>query len=297
MSLRRAIKITFAASIVAVASSLVWFALGVSDNGRISAQSNQPEVSEPKCSFWLDTDGNGEGDEPFDTGPGQLVLQDSPVVGGCEFMLRASKAVTLEFDSDLIDWEAVVELDRRSSQPNNITVDRGSPGISVEPTTGMRVMVNITNGHTQRSGRDREVSDRYQQDAYIHQVQIPDTFRVLGMHAVTADGLRDSHEENAETATEAYIDAHENILDRSGELPSWTIELANRWLEAGYPEVAVSIIEAVRLDTGESGGINWWIWIGVPVGVAAMALIAFGIALIIRERRDRRDATYHSDNL
>ncbi len=298
MSLCRAAAASFAMLFVAVALAACLILFSFADAQLVSAQGSRPEISDPECSFWLDINGDGEGDERFDTGPGQYVLQDAPVVGGCEFTLRTAQPITLKFDSDLFNWSAEVELDREPSRQNNFTVDQASSSITIDITSGMQVKVNITQGHTQRSGREREVADRYRQDAYIHQVQTPDTFRVLGIQAVSTDGLRDSHEENANTASIAYINARQRIIERTGELPEWTIELATEWLDNGYPEVSNSIIDSERGDSGGSQGANWWIWLGMLIlGIFIGSVVTGIIGRIVQARQDQMESLAYSDDL
>ena len=50
----------------------------LSASGPAQDSSATPEITEPECSFWLDYDGDGEGNEPFDADPDEYILTRNP---------------------------------------------------------------------------------------------------------------------------------------------------------------------------------------------------------------------------
>ncbi len=262
----------YRSSTTLVAALLIFVAVAVSllpGNVVLSQQSSsnpeRPEITEEDCSFWIDSDADGEGNIRIEPEPDQLVHQDSPVVGGCTFKLSAPKEATMEIESELVEWEVNVEIKREPDTSNEFTLYLGDTRIP-DIEGDMRVVINFSDGHTPRSIRSRTLPDRYRHDAYRHDVQIPEAFRLLGVTVITSDGLKDRLEQDVQSASDAYISTRQRIAESGAELPEWAVTLATDWLEKGYPQVADEIIFAARGHSGigsGSGGINWWMWLAI----------------------------------
>ena len=269
-----------AAVVIVLASALVAVATPgqLSAAGPLQAGSESPEIAQPECSFWLDHDTDGEGDEPFATAPDSLVLQQSPIVGGCTFKLSAPDEATLLVASELVDWEVEVELKR---EPGGIEEFKMYPGRTEIPGVQgrMRVIANFAKGATPRSGKSRTLPDGYRYEA-----QIPKEFRLIEITVTTPDGRKDRLERNATSASGAFISAHRLVSDENIGAPAWTVALAEEWLEQGYPQIADSLMAA---DSGtESGGVNWWMWTAIATwGVAAGGLIAAAAVFILMNNK------------
>lgn len=268
-----------AAVVIVMASALVVVAAPgqLSAAGPLQAGSESPEIAEPECSFWLDHDTDGEGDEPFVTDPGSLALQQSPVVGGCTFKLNAPDEATLLVASELVDWEVEVELKR---EPGGAEEFKMYPGRTEIPGVQgrMRVIANFAKGATPRSGKSRTLPDGYR-----HEAQIPKEFRLIEITVTTPDGRKDRLERNATSASGAFISAHRLVSDGNIGAPAWTVALAEEWLEQGYPQVSDSLMAADSANSGAgSGGVNWWMWIAIATwGVTAGGLIAAAAVFIL----------------
>lgn len=229
-----------------------------------------PEITEPECSFGMDYDGDGEGEEPFDAKPEQHILQETTIAGGCTFQLRAPVAATLIVDSDLQDWEVQVELQREPNPPDSYTVYPGDPNID-NVQGRMEVTANFRRGDTPRSMEPRTLDGEYQYEA-----QIPEAFRLLEITVTTPEGLKDRLERNVRAASGEYIKVHRKLSDSREELPGWAIALTEEWLEEGYPQVADSIInQALETDEDGGGSPNWWMWAAIATWAVA------GIATVV----------------
>ena len=114
-------------------------------SGPSQSGSEAPDIAEPECSFWLDHDNDGEGDEPFEADA--YVLQETPVVGGCSFKLQAPDEATILMASELKDWEVEVELKREPGPTDDFKMYSGRteiPGVK----GNMRVILNFAEGDT-----------------------------------------------------------------------------------------------------------------------------------------------------
>ena len=224
---------------------------------------NTPDITDKECAFWLDHNGDGKGDDRLS---GEYILQETPVVGGCDFKLSAPEVATIIVESELTDWEAEVEIKREPGPSEGFKIYPGRaeiPGMDGR----MRVIVNFVAGDTPRSEKSRVL-----QDGYRHEVQIPDEFRILEVTVTTADGSKDWLAKNAQAASSEYIRVHRIISERQGEVPEEIVTLAKEWMAEGYPQVAASIIE---LDTDSAAGVgSWWKWAaGAIVGVIIIAIV------------------------
>ena len=249
---------------VAIATT-VHFGIPVPLSGSVPQQES-PEITEEECAFWLDYDDDGEGNQRIGEG---FVLQETAVVGGCDFKVSVPEPAAIKFESELDDWEADVEVKREPGTTDEYKIYSGKPDI-VGVEGSMRVIVNFVRGHTPRTGRVRDLPDDYR-----HIVQIPVRFRLLEVSVITPDGSQDRLEQNAESATGAYIASHGTMREMDN-IPDWCEKLAGSWLEDGYPQVATSVAEAcVQSDPGIGG---WWRWAAIITWVA-LPLIAIAVAL------------------
>ena len=251
-------------------------------SGLLQSNLDSPEIAEPECSFWLDHDNDGEGDEPFDADSESLVLQDSPVVGGCSFKLNTSAEATLLVASELMDWEVDVEIKREPGPTEDFKMYLGRteiPGVK----GSMRVIANFARGNTPRSGKSRSLPD-----GYGYEAQIPEEFRLLEITVTTPDGSKDRLERNARSASGAYIGAQRLVSDGDAELPEWAVTLAKEWLEDGYPQVAKSIMATDSASAASAGSrTNWWKWIAIVtwVGVVVVGVVAVTL-IVVNARRE-----------
>lgn len=255
----------------------------LSASGPRQGGADAPEISEPECSFWLDHNNDGEGDEPFDAEPDNYILQETPIIGGCTFKLNARESATLIFQSELKDWEAEVETKREpgpSEYFNMYPAGRAEiPGIK----GSMRVDVRFRRGDTPRSGKSRT-----QPDNYRHEVQIPQEFRLLEITAIAPDGGKDRLEQSVRSASGAYINVQRRI-ERAGDLPEWAITLGGQWLEEGYPQVADSVVAtATDYPDSGSGGSAWWMWTAITTWIVIIAGVGI-LAIVLRRNSNKEE--------
>lgn len=263
-----ALLLSSAAALILLVAPGILAAAGPAQDG-----ADAPEITEPECSFWLDYDDDGEGDEPFEAEPEEYILQETPVVGGCTFKLNAPTAVTMLVESELRDWEAIVALKR---EPDPAEEFRMYPGRGKRDgiSGSMRVTANLDGG-TPRSSKIRNLADGYRQE-----VQIPEQFRLLEISVTTPDGSRDRLELNVRSASGAYLHANDKVSQARANLPDWVIRLAEEWLSEGYPQVADSIIAGAAANTdGDTAGANWWMW-GF-IGTWALILVGLLIVAVV----------------
>lgn len=236
------------------------------------------DIADRECSFWLDFDGDGEGDDPIDTAPGGYTRQETAIVGGCEFRLNTPAQSTLVVRSELNRWSSEVELTREPGSPRRVTLQPGDteiPGLE----GGYRVIISHQ-GATPRSGKSRPVGDDYD-----HEVQIPRSLRLLEVTVTTPDGISDRLEENIQSASSAYIDVHQRISQYDGDdAASPSVTLAGELLAEGYPQIADRVM-ALDMASTDKSGINWWMWITIAIiALSALGGIAFAI-FIARQNR------------
>ena len=233
------------------------------------SSTDTPEISDPECSFYLDRDKDGEGNERFDAEPDNHIPQETHVVGGCEFKLNAPANVTMVVESDLKEWSGDVELTEEPNDPKEYQVYSGNN--EIPNVQGTMVITANFRGNTPRSIKSRTMPDGYQ-----HDVQIPEEFRLMGITVITADGRKDRLERNVQSASLAYIQVRNLMLDPDEERPDWVNSLTDEWLNKGYPQVADSIVVQASAARGGNTGVNYWLWsfIGtwVLIGIATLAL-------------------------
>ena len=263
------------------------------------ADAQDPDITVEECAFFIDNDGDTEGDTPFQTGDDLFIVQDSLVVGGCSFKLNAPKEVSLQIETDLIDWNARVEIFR--------TPDRVSreeywlyPGDFELPRLqgDMEIKFNFTKGFTPRSIKTVTVPARYRDLDYEHQVQIPKLFRLLGISSIAADGRIDRLERNVQSASLAYINANQRAVDAEDELAEWASTIATHWLQEGYPRVAEDIIhDASNRETDAERTGASWMWLAIATWLVIIILIAGCIVYYIVAVRNNTegDVRPHSD--
>lgn len=250
---------------------LLSHALPLSASGLLQG-SDAVDIADRECTFWLDFDGDGEGDELIDTAPGNYTRQETAIVGGCEFRLNTPAQSTLVVTSELKRWISEVELTREPGSPNRITLQPGDteiPGLE----GGYRVIISHR-GTTPRSGKSRPVGDDY-----AHEVQVPLSLRLLEVEVTTPDGTSDRLEENIQSASSAYIDAHRRIAEHDGnDTASPSVILAGELLAEGYPQIADRVMILDAVSTAD-GGTNWWMW--STIAIALLVLVAIALAIFI----------------
>ncbi|MCY4559618.1 MAG: hypothetical protein OXF79_25255 [Chloroflexi bacterium] len=240
------------------------------------------DISETECAFWLDFDGDGEGDEAVEIHPDKYIRQEMPVVGGCEVRLNTQEEATLVLVSELTDWSSEVEVIQEPGMPRPFTLHPGKNEIAGLQGS-MRIEVNHT-GVTPRSVKLRTLRDGYE-----HQVQVPRPFRLLEVTIITPDGRLDRLEESVQSASAAYISAHQLVFgsrfapDATGQ--SEVVALANALLEQGYPQIASDVL---ALESGSVGGgvSAMWMWTAIALAVVVLALIAGAIAVVLASKRN-----------
>ncbi len=235
-----------------------------------------PEIAEPECSFYLDRDGDGEGNERFDAEPEEYVPQETPIVGGCTFKLNTPAEATMVVESELKDWNGDFKLKKEPGIP---TEHKVYPGDKEIPNVQGSMVVTLNfRGNTPRSIRSRTLPD-----GYWHEVQIPEEFQLLEVTVVTADGRRDRLEKSVKTASVAHIQAYRQLSEQETELPNWAVALAQERLAEGYPQFADHVITmAMNSGNAGSGGINRWMWSAIITWAVIFILGAVGGLLYIK---------------
>jgi len=239
---------------------------------------NMPEVSDPECSFYLDRDNDGEGNERFDTSSETYVPQQTQVVGGCEFRLNAPVRATLLFESELVDWNGEVRLKQEPNPAIEQSVYAGDN--EIPDIFGSMVVTANFRGATPRSIRPRTLPDNYK-----HEVQIPRNLRLISIVAITADGREDRLERNVQAASASYIQVH-NLLSDGDDLPEWARTLGQKWLEEGYPQVADSIITRATSGGEVGGGLNGWMVTSIVLAVLLLIAVVTAGVVINKVRSD-----------
>ncbi len=238
------------------------------------------DIYDKECTFWLDFDDDGEGDEEIDTDPGSYARQETPVVGSCEFKLNSPAAATLLLQTELVEWRSEVEIVREPGLPERKVLQPGRVVIP-ELEGGMKITVE------HRGLTPRSVKSRALRDDYKHEVQVPRPFRLLEIIVTTPAGEYDRLEENASSASNAYIQTHQRISDLNigdeATGPANITALAGELLDDGYPQIADRLLD-VEIESPD--GTNWWKWIAI--GVITMAVIAIAAigAIVWQSRRN-----------
>lgn len=279
-SLLRAVAVVIlaAAPFVALAPSILHGA------GPAQDVSTRPEITDVECNFYLDPDGDGKENQPFEADPEEYIPQETAVIGGCEFKLNAPVEATLIIESELQDWEAEVKLTR---EPDPSEEFRMYPGhLEIEELKGsMLVNVAIEDGKTPRSVQLRDLTEGYRQE-----VQEPEVFRLLEVTVITPDGSKDRLEQNVQSASGPYLAAERNLSAAQDEMPGWVTDLAGEWLSDGYPQVADSILNYAEdnLETGSEAPI--WMLLAL-VGWAIIAIAVIGGVIFILMNRSKQSGT------
>ena len=248
------------------------------------------DISETECAFWLDFDGDGEGDEAVEIHPDKYIRQETPVVGGCEVRLNTQEEATLVLVSELTDWSSEVEVIQEPGMPRPFTLHPGKNEIP-----GLRGSMRIEVTHT--GVTPRSVKLRTLRDGYEHQVQVPRSFRLLEITIITPDGRLDRLEESVQSASAAYISSHQLVFGSrfapDATRPSEVVTLANDLLEQGYPQIATDVLD---LEAGSVGkGVSAvWKWTAITLAVVVMALIAGAIAIYYASKRNLPTGTVRS---
>lgn len=238
------------------------FASGPLQNGSGSSV----DIADRECAFWLDFDGDGEGDDAIDTGPDHYARQETAVVGGCTFRLNTDAEATLVVVSELNDWKATVEIIRNPGAPETKTLYPARPKIP-GLQGGMEIRIDHR-GTTPRSEKNRTL-----RDDYSHSVQTPRQFRLLEVTVTTPDGISDRLEQGVQSASSAYIETHRRTSGYPQD-DSPAVTLAAELLSEGYPQVADRVLGLA--DAPVSTGTNWWMWTTIAI-LAVVAIAVVGV--------------------
>ncbi len=230
------------------------------------------DIRDEECSFWLDYDGDGEGNQPFDTGADAYLPQHTPVVGGCAFSLDAKETATLIVESELDDWSAEVDLKRAPGSSQVVTLHPARNDVS-DISGGMTVGFRLW-GKTPRSIKNREL-----EEGYHHEVQIPRNFRLFEITLATNSGGEERIAEESNSASNAYIYASELIA--SGDSNT---TLASELLDEGYPQIAARV-HKLGEDSNGSGPGGWWQWAAIATWVGALFVAIVAVALLMMNRQ------------
>ena len=274
-------RASLVASILLLASAFL-LAHPVSSSGLAQSIVESVDIDGQECTFWLDFDDDGEGDSEIETERNSYALQQTPVVGSCEFKLNTSAASTLVLATELDNWRSIVEIveepglpDRKVLQPGRVEV----PGL----TGGMKITVEL------RGATPRSIKNRTLRDDYHHDVQVPRPFRLLDITVTTPSGTYDRLEVAANSASGAFIENHKRVADRIVEDadpdPDTVEALASELLDEGYPQIAGRLLD-VKVATAEEQGANWWMWstLGLILVIAG-AILGVGAIMWINNRR------------
>lgn len=229
-------------------------------------QGNSVDIADRECAFWLDFDGDGEGDDAVDTGPDNYARQETAVVGGCTFRLNTDAEATLVVKSELDDWKATVEIIRNPGAPETKTLYPARPEIP-----GLQGGMEIRIDH--RGATPRSEKNRTLRDDYNHAVQTPRQFRLLEVTVTTPDGISDRLEQSVQSASSAYIEANRRISGYPQDNAP-AVTLAAELLADGYPQIADRVLGLT--DASVSSGTNWWMWATIAIlcvlGIFAVAV-------------------------
>ena len=191
-------------------------------------------------------------------------------------------------ESELRDWEATVALKR---EPDPAEEFRMYPGKGKRDgiAGSMRVTANLE-GNTPRSSKIRNP------DGYRQEVQIPEQFRLLEITVTTPDGSRDRLELNIQSASGAYLHAHDRIAQVQRSLPDWVIDLAQEWQGEGYPQVADSIVAQSAANTSGSNGANWWMWGFIGTWLLIVIILLIGAIIMISSKKRESETRLAPDS-
>lgn len=238
------------------------------------------DISGRECTFWLDFDGDGEGDEPVAAHPDRHTLQETAVVGGCEFKVNVETEATLVIVSELVQWSSSVTVTREPEMERPYTLhsaDNQIPGL----VGGMTVEIQHS-GVTPRSGKVRTLRDEYE-----HEVQVPLPFRLLEVTIITPDGRQDRHEVSVQSASAAFLYANQRVFASSVDTDAGTqpiVGLASDLMGDGYPQIADQVLALEDVAYAKRGPSAWmWATVALSSAIVLTAAVA-GIAAYARGR-------------
>lgn len=238
------------------------------------------EVSDLWCEFKLDYEGDGEGNETFDPADANILPQETSVLGECNFTITTPVNATIQFDAELDNWRAKVQVKEEPSGRiiAEDTAHVGNREIAV-PAGGMVVNVDLINGSTPRGEGRKDLPQ-----GYTHQLQLPVNFRLLEIAAVTGAGDRErvvSHDIAA--ASNAYIEAGKSISEAAP--PPEALALANELMSEGYPGIAERVA-SLPIPPPQEGGANIWMWITILLAALVAVTIVFFLIMFLRSKSD-----------
>ena len=243
------------------------------------------DISGKECAFWLDFNGDGEGDEPVDAHPDSFTLQETEVVGGCEFKVNTEAEATLVLVSELTGWTADVTITREPGMEKPFTLHPADNEIP-DLQGGMTVEVRHA-GSTPRSGKVRTLRDGYE-----HEVQVPLPFRLLEVTVVTPDGRRDRLEVSVQSASGAFLHAQQRVFASTVDADAGTkpiVELASGLMDQGYPQIADQVLALEEVGIVKRGS-SAWMFAAIGLSIAIVATVLAGGAFAYLTRRVKSDA-------
>ena len=238
------------------------------------------DISGRECTFWLDFDGDGEGDEPVEAHPDRHTLQETAVVGGCEFKVNVETEATLVIVSELVQWSSRVTVTREPEMERPYTLHSSDNQIT-GLVGGMTVEIQHS-GVTPRSGKVRTLRDGYE-----HEVQVPLPFRLLEVTIITPDGRQDRHEVNVQSSSAAFLYTHQRVFASSVDADAGArpiVELASGLMGDGYPQIADQVLALEDVAYAKRGP-SAWMWATVALSLAiVLAAVLAGVAAYTKGR-------------
>ena len=261
--------------LAAVGILVISLALALPAGASGPAQDGQAvDISERECAFWIDVDGDQDGDDLVDAHPDRHILQETAVEGGCEFKLNTETESTLVMVSELTGWKSEVTVTQKPGMGETFHLHPADDKIH-GLRGGMEIEIKHA-GATPRSGKIRSLNDGYE-----HEVQVPRPFRLVEITVITPDGRQDRLEVSVQSASVAYLDAQRRILATSAENGAASepvVDLAAKLMNDGYPQTAVEVL-ALADDANGKSGSGPWLWttiaLAVLIGAAGVAVGAF----------------------
>ena len=242
-------------------------------------------VTEKGCDFDYDYDADGQPNGPFDPADGDYLPQDAWILGHCWFQVSVIVAANIRFESELVDWDGDVDLERvarQHSEPQS--VNAGSSDIHIGEG-GYRINIKLR-GRTPRGFELKSLNEEYS-----HDLQIPRQFKLVNITVTTDAGDKEwveSHD--VSSASAAYIEAHSTIVEAENTsenpLPPSVMTLGRQLLDEGYPQIALRVValEFQTDDNDANGGIlPVWVWVAIIIAVVLLALGAVAVWLIMRK--------------
>ncbi len=273
---RLALKSVFlaVAALMAIVSGQYAIAAPPPQNG-----SDPIVVSNKWCEFDFDYDDDGVPNSSFDPESISYLPQETSILGKCNFTFTASAKNTVSFDSELDDWRAEVKL---TEEPAGVVLGSATvhPGNrSVEGAISGVVGTVELRGRTPRGEKQEDLPQ-----GYIHQLQIPQEFRLLEITIITsADDRERVVSYNVSAASNDYREAHQAITEVGRDIetapPEEVLDLASQLLSEGYPRIAERVASLSPAPPEDNGGVN--IWMLITIGLVVVIVIAIAVIVVV----------------